>query len=300
MENKAIKMNLISVFRKYPDQQSCIDHLEAIRWEDNPSCPYCESNHVARKKENDKIGRWNCHDCNNSFNVLKGTIFQGTQIPLQKWFLGIALMVNAKKSLSSCQLSRDLELNQKSSWSMQQRIRAGMASREKHFLKGVVEMDETYVGGKPRRNKDDDDPPKRGRGTKKIPVVGAVERGGKVIARVVDDLSRFGILRFVHGTTDIDETLLITDESPSYKILDHLMARVSINHGEKYVEGDVYTNTIEGFWSHLKRAWFGQHQHYSKSYMPLYIAEACWKYNHRERSDGFSAFLNSTMVTNNT
>ena len=117
-----------------------------------------------------------------------------------------------KVYIKSC--TSDLELNQKSSWFMQQRIRATMASKEKHFLKGIVEMDETYVGGKPRRNKDDDNPPKRGRGTKKVPVVGAVERGGKVIARVVDDLSIFGILRFVHETTDIDETVLVTDEYP--------------------------------------------------------------------------------------
>ena len=99
-----LPMNLISIFELFPDQQACIDHLEVIRWGKEPHCPHCGSSLVARKKENDRVGRWNCHDCSNSFNVLRGTIFQGTQLPLQKWFLAIALMVNAKKSISSCQL----------------------------------------------------------------------------------------------------------------------------------------------------------------------------------------------------
>ena len=290
-------MNLISIVEKYPSQQSCIDHLEAVRWVDYPCCPHCGSINVARKKENNRIGRWNCHDCRNSFNVLQGTIFQGTKIPLQKWFLGIAIMVNAKKSLSSCQLARDLEMNQSSCLYMQQRIRAAMASSERHFLKGIVEADETYIGGKPRRSKrdGDDNPPKRGRGTKKTPVIGAVERGGKVVARVAEDLSGKGIMQFIKSVADTAETILVTDEYPAYGILDRMMARVSVNHSERYVDGDVYTNTIEGFWSHLKRAWFGQHHHYSQPYMPLYIAEACWKYNHRGREDGFDGFLSAAM-----
>ena len=285
-------MNLISIFQMFPDQQACIDHLETMRWGEEPFCPYCAGVRVARKKEANKIGRWNCHDCRNSFNVLQGTIFQKTKIPLQKWFLGIALMVNAKKSLSSYQLSRDIEVTQMSCWYMQQRIRAAMASKERHILKDIVEVDETYVGGKPRRNKgDDDDPPKRGRGTKKTPVIGAVERDGAVVARVADDLSGRGILRFIKDTVDIAETILVTDEYPAYSILDSIMARVSVNHSKRYVDGDVYTNTIEGFWSHLKRAWFGQHHHYSKGYMPLYIAEACWKYNRRDNDNAFETFM---------
>ena len=138
----------------------------------------------ARKQERDKVGRWNCHSCKSSFNVLSGTIFQGTHVPLQKWFLVIALIMNAKKSLSSCQLARDLALNQKTAWYMQQRIRSEMANKQGLILlKGIIEADETYVGGKPRkRNKrDDDKPDKRGRGTKKTPVVGAVECGGRPV-----------------------------------------------------------------------------------------------------------------------
>ncbi len=144
-------MNLITVFRRFPDQQSCIEHLEDIRWGDDPHCPLCGAAHVARKCDGDRVGRWNCHDCKASFNVLSGTIFEKTRIPLQKWFLGIALMVNAKKSLSSHQLARDADLTQPTALYMQQRIRAAMAAEQAPLLQGIVEADETYVGGKPRK-----------------------------------------------------------------------------------------------------------------------------------------------------
>ncbi len=113
------------------------------------------------RKEGNKIGRWNCHACKASFNILSGTMFQGTHLPLQKWFCAIALIVNAKKGMSSCQLARDLNLNQRSAWYMQQRIRAEMATKQGSImLRGLIEADETYIGGRPRkRNKHDDDKP---------------------------------------------------------------------------------------------------------------------------------------------
>lgn len=229
-------MDLASVFKRFPDQQACIAHLEAVRWGDKPCCPYCGGLKVARKKENQRVGRWNCFDCYSSFNVLQGTIFQRTKIPLQKWFLGIALMINAKKSLSSCQLARDLDMHQGSCWYMQQRIRTAMAGEEGALLRGIAE-----------------------------------------------NLSHRSIREYVQSSS-----------------LDRIMKRYVINHrGRRYVDGDVHTNTIEGFWSLLKRAWRGQHHHYSKSYMPLYISEACWKYNQRGRNTSgvFWSFLNSLVFT---
>lgn len=145
-------MNLLSIFSRFPDQEACIEHLEQVRWGDKPACPHCGSLHVARKADGKRVGRWNCHDCKSSFNVLSKTIFERTQLPLQKWFLAIGLVVNAKKSLSSYQLARDLELNQKSAWYMQTRIRGAMAAAQGDLLQGIVEADETYVGGKPRKS----------------------------------------------------------------------------------------------------------------------------------------------------
>ena len=123
-------MNIVSVFESFPDQHACIAHLERVRFGDKPYCPLCGGVKVARKVENDVVGRWNCHGCKSSFNVLSGTVMQKTKIPLQKWFLAIAIAVNAKKSLSSHQLARDLELNQKTAWYLMQRVRAAMASEE--------------------------------------------------------------------------------------------------------------------------------------------------------------------------
>ena len=103
-------MDLIEVFEKFPTQDACLTHLENVRWGDEPECPFCRSDRVARKADGQRVGRWNCHACHNSFNVLSGTIFEKTRVPLQKWFLALALVLNAKKSLSSYQLGRDLKI----------------------------------------------------------------------------------------------------------------------------------------------------------------------------------------------
>ena len=102
-------MDLISVFKQFPDHESCIEHLERVRWPHAPACPICGAMNVGRKADGRRVGRWNCHTCHASFNVLSGTIFQKTKIDLQKWFLAISLLINAKKSVSSYELARDLE-----------------------------------------------------------------------------------------------------------------------------------------------------------------------------------------------
>ena len=291
-------MNLISVFNQFPDQQSCIVHLEKIRWNNDPFCPQCGDHDVAPKAENERIGRWNCHGCKSSFNVLSKTIFQKTKIPLQKWFLAISLMANAKKSLSSYQLARDLELNQKAAWYMQQRIRAAMASDEGALLQGIIEADETYLGGKPRKsdkNKDN----RRGRGGK-TSVVGAVQREGEVKATVTDDTKGATVLGFIEQAVEVSESSLITDEYKAYTNAYKLMPHRTVNHSaEEFVAADdksLHTNTIEGFWSLLKRAWYGSHHKYTKDWSPLFVAEAVWKYNHRKDADAFNGFLRSCFA----
>ena len=219
-------MNLIDIFRKFPTEESCYAHLERVRFGQQAYCPHCGGIKVAHKADGDRVGRWNCHDCHGSFNVLSGTVFQKTRIPLQKWFLAIGLIVNAKKSISSCQLARDLDMTQQAAWYMQQRIRAEMATDQRDLLQGIVEADETYIGGKPRKGnkRDDDDNTQnpRGRGTRKTPVIGAVERHGNVVAKVADqpgDLTGRGILRFVQSSVDPEASILITDEFSAYRAI---------------------------------------------------------------------------------
>ena len=235
-------MNLYRIVEQFPDHESCINYLEDIRWGKHPKCPYCESEHVARKHEGDKIGRWNCHGCKSSFNVLAGTLFQGTRIPLHKWFMAINLMANAKKSLSSCQLARHLGVTQQTTWYMMQRIRSEMASQDKDspLLQGIIEADEAYLGGKPRKpnKRDDDEPNPRGRGTKKTPVIGAAQRGGDVKAQVATDLTSRGILNFVKGNVAPEGSTLITDENQAYNAVRLTMDHKVIKHKKQFVDGE--------------------------------------------------------------
>ena len=291
-------MDLITVVNRYPDQESCIAHLELARFDKRGAfCPYCGGTKVARKRENSRVGRWNCYECGSSFNVLQGTIFQKTKIPLQKWFVAVALMIGAKKSLSSHQMARSLDMSQRTAWYLMQRIRAGMASEEQALLRDIIEVDETYVGGRVRW-KEGDKTDHRGRGTNKVTVIGAVQRGGSVYAEVAEGVTGRDVMEFIKRVSDVSETTLITDQFPSYRIMDTIMRHLTISHSTRYVEGAVHTNTIEGFWSQLKRAWFGQHHHYSKTHMPLYISEACWKYNkrHEEPEDTFNEYLRSAVL----
>ena len=297
-------MNLIEVMQKFPTQEACIEHLESIRWNGNPTCPHCESDHVARKNESeaeDKVGRtgrWNCHDCTASFKVTCGTMFHGTKIPLQKWFLAISLILNAKKSLSSHQLARDLDLNQKTAWRIETCIRAEMVKETNMLmLQGIIEADETYIGGKPRKanKKEDREPATRGRGTSKDAIIGAVARGGKVVAQLARKLDGRSILAFIRRHVDMAKSELTTDEFKAYLTVAREMKHHIVQHDVQFVEGDKHTNTIEGFWSLLKRAWFGSHHHYSTEFTPLYVAEACYKYNYRNHDNIFGKFVTECM-----
>lgn len=293
-------MNLIEVMERFPDQESCIEHLERIRWRGTPVCPHCGCIEVKRKKESSigRVGRWHCKGCGASFKVTAGTVFHGTKIPLQKWFMAIALMMNAKKGLSSCQLERDLDLNQKTAWYILTRIRSEMAKKTNPIvLQGIIEADETYIGGKPRKEnkKEDREPAKRGRGTSKTAVIGAVERGGQVVAEVAKGLTGRAILEFIRRVVNVRESELMTDEYHAYNALSSQLKHNVINHQEQYVDGDKHTNTIEGFWSLLKRAWYGSHHHYSVGYTPLYVAERCYIYNYRNLETIFWKFINDSV-----
>lgn len=291
-------MNLVEIMERFPTQEDCIAHLEQLRWNGTPKCPHCESEHVRRRNEREigRIGRWNCHDCRSTFKVTHGTIFQGTKTPLQKWFLAISLMANAKKSLSSCQLSRDTGLPQKSAWRIMMAIRTEMA-KGNPVLQGIVEADETYIGGKRRKDyeREEGEPRKRGRGTAKDAVLGAVARGGQVVAELVENVKGETITKFIKKFVDTDNTEFYTDQYRAYNDVGEIMKKhETLNRSEKWEAGELHTNTIEGFWSFVKRAWYGSHHHYSTAYTPLYLAEACYKYNYRSRNI-FAKFVKDSM-----
>ena len=282
-------MNLIEVFQSFQTQEQAVDYLEGVRWRGNTVCPYCQSDKVCRHASGDRAGiRWQCEDCTRAFSVTVGTIFHGTHIGLRNWFLVLGLMLNAKKSASSYQIARDLGMRRATVWSMMHRIRNAMAKDtfQADLLYGIVEMDETYIGGKPRKGnrRDGDKPSKRGRGTRKQPVVGIMERGGRVVAQPMNrrELTSKGLMKFISRFVDVDASVLMTDEYSGYSRASQTMCHATVNHQYEYANGIVHTNSIEGFWSIVKRAWYGSHHHYSVKYMGLYISEACFKFNNRK------------------
>lgn len=151
--------SIVEVYRRWPAHEDCIAHLERVRWGENPTCPYCGAIKVARHRELARDDRWQCSICHKSFTVTVGTIFHNTHVDLQRWFLLISLMLSAKKGLSAMQAARDLEMRRPTVWSMMHRVRRAFAD-DGRLLAGIVEMDEAYIGGKPRkRNRRSDDPP---------------------------------------------------------------------------------------------------------------------------------------------
>lgn len=282
-------MNIIQTYRQFPTQESCIKHLEKARWGDTPKCAYCGSTNTYPLKGE---LRHHCNACRKSFSVTVGTIFFDTRLPMQKWFLAIALMLNAKKGISSRQLARDLELPVKTAWSLAHRIRKAMKD-DGAFLSGVVEMDETYVGGKPRRSNDDNDQPPHpgGNGTSKTAVVGMVERGGRAKAKMVDkkDLCFAGLSALVRGGIDLSASMLLTDEATPYNPMKSIIPHKTINHTTMYVDCLVHTNSIESFWAIVKRGIMGQYHKVSAKYLDRYLDEFCYRYNSR-KADGGALF----------
>lgn len=285
--------SIVSIYRRFPTKESCLEHLENVRWKDEPCCPYCKSEKVGRKVELEQRSRWQCSLCRKSFSVTVGTVFHNSHVDLQRWFLLISLMFSAKKGLSAMQAARDLEMRRATVWSMMHRIRAAMVD-DGRFLAGVVEMDETYIGGKPRKSnyKDPDDKGSpRGRGTDKAPVVGAVERGGRVKAKAVkkEEMTAADMVRLVKAMMDTKNTVLNTDEYSGYNGMNRHVIHRTISHAHGYSRrdlfsgqwGNIHTNTIEGFWAIVKRAVYGQFHHVSKKYLPLYLNELTFRYNNR-------------------
>ena len=285
-------MDIVEIFRRFPTQKSCIAYLEQSRWNGKPRCPYCSSTHTAPLQH-----RHRCYECLTSFSVTVGTIFHHTHLPLQKWFLALILMLNAKKGLSALQLSRDIHVNKNTAWRIAMQIRKAMSQAEQRdLLTGIIEMDEVYIGGKPRKSNErgSDQPKKRGRGTDKAPVVGAVERGGRVTAKAVnkESMKARHMRAFVRERIKTLESELITDEYKGYLGIEKVLPHKVIRHHRWYVDGEIHTNTIEGFWALLKRGMFGQFHSVSRKHLQRYVDEFCYRYNLRE-TDSALAFFNT-------
>jgi len=294
-------MNIIETIKRFPDQESCIAQLEDLRWHGEPECPYCKSKRSSKRQESQ---RHICNSCNRSYSVLIGTIFESTKLPLPQWFLAISLMLNAKKGLSARQLSRDLGVNRKTGWYLQMRIREAMQDGDDGSLfNGIVEVDETYLGGKKanhskkkRQERRDNKLQVTGMQDKQ-PVIGLLERDGRLKLQVIDKAHGKTIKPIVEQTISANATV-VTDGFGGYAGLNKIFREHQILNKEKeeYVRGKYHTNTIEGFWTLLKRGIYGQYHKVSVRYLQCYLDEFTFKYNHRGNRQSFN-FLINKMAT---
>jgi len=299
-------MNIIEIQKTFSTDKKCLDYLEKLRWSKSVTCTKCQSKDVIRLKS--QQGRFHCYDCKTTFSVISDTIFEHTRLPLPKWFVIIGLMLNAKRGISANHIMRDVGLSYKTAWYAAMRVRCGMIDNC-NILENIVEMDETYVGGKPRKKYAEGDEyttisrvtDKRGRGTKKTPIVGIVERNGNIVLKVVQKLTAKNLLTMLKENVQTDNSIVVTDEFKSYIGFDKIVQHYTINHSKKeWVKGAMHTNTIEGFWSIVKGSIKGNYIVLSKKYLPFYLVQAQYVFNYRNyKGNIFEKYLKEALQHDN-
>jgi len=321
-------MNIVEISNRFPDELSCIEYAEKVRFGKRVRCAYCNSPLLSKRRED---FRHKCMECNKSTAVTVNTYLHNTRLPLKTWFYAFAIVSDAKKGLSASQLQRNLGIHYETAWNIYHKIRELMALENKGVdeLDGIVEMDETYIGAKRPRLPNSgergnyepvkdkkldtqikhlkkegfsfkpkkgnpafiDTDVKRGRGTKKTPVVGIVERDGNVIAEVMKHTTYQNLKSMVEKYVDEDDSVLITDEYRGYSRMNAIIEHVKVDHQKLYSYKGVNTNSIESFWAIIKRQIIGQHHHVSVKHLPKYVAETVFKYNNRKEDDMFETLL---------
>ncbi len=285
--NTEIKFkNLIDLTKYFADERKCCEHLAQLRWGGTPACPHCGGTKVYKCKA---PRAYICGEkgCLSRFSVTTGTFLEDTKIPLSKWFIAMYLCFSHKKGVSSCQLARDLGCTQKTAWFLLQRIRSFVSEKAPEMLlQNMVEADETYIGGKEGNRHANKKKGNYGRGESgKAVVLGAVERGGKVVARHVPNAKSEHIHPFIKENVK-EGSILFTDEWYAYNGLNEAFTHDTIKHMLKeYVRGEVHTNSIENFWSVLKRGIYGTYHQVSKKHIQKYLDEFSFKYSTRENTE---------------
>ena len=274
-------------------EEDCRVYLENVRWNGKPICPHCGSiseNHYKLTQNGEFKGLYKCRDCGKRFTVRQGTMFEGSNLPLKKWFYAIYLFLSHKRGISSCQLAKDIGVTQKTAWFMLHRIRHNVKDDDADF-NDMTQVDETYIGGKTQRNRGG-----QGRSIKqKTPVMGLLS-DGKVYARVIKNASSKVLLGIIDELVRKGSTV-ITDKWKGYNKVKERYIHEVVEHNLKvYVNADgFHTNSIEGFWSQLKRGIIGIYFLVSPKHLQNYCKEFVFRYNTRKQSDAdrFNEFLGS-------
>ena len=299
-------LNFLEFAKKFPDEKAVIDHFIKVRFKaDKPHCTKCGCvDRIVKEKDRPKV--FHCNNCEGSFSIFKDTIFEKSKTDLVKWMYAIRLFLNGKKGISGYQLQREIGVTYKTAWRMLKQIRLAMGNVDKpDFFQTIIEIDETYVGGKPRKGnkRNGDEKSKRGRGTKKTPVVGVLDRNTKRVhakvalpdgdGRTLTGKQLLDILREVSRGTNT----IMTDEFSSYNILKKTNHHhFTIDHSKAYADGAIHTNGIENFWGNVKRGILGIYHQVSKKYLQSYIDEYVFRYNNAKNVNEFDTLLGQCVL----
>jgi len=267
-----METNLVNLIEHYGNDTKCREYLEVLRWGDGIKCPRCGSDKISHIEKRDQ---YDCDKCRYQFSVTAGTIFHDSHLPIWKWFLAIYLMTESKKGMSANQLKRSLGVSYKTAWYLCHRVRKAMEeATDKPKLDGIVEVDETFVGGRYDKRR------KRGPWEKQ-PVMGLLQRNGSFEARTIPTTGKRVLVGIINDRIDKKATIM-TDEYKAYKSLDKDFKHESVNHRkEEWARGNVHTNSIENAWSLFKQSIVGSYHQISTKHMDAYLDEFEWRFNNR-------------------
>ena len=283
--------DLLTLVDDFNTDAKCRELLERLRWPNGVACIRCGSMNIS---EIESRNQYDCNDCHYQFSVTVGTIMHDSHLPLRKWFLAIYLMCESKKGISALQLKRTIKVAYKTAWYLCHRIREAMGNDpfDGPTLLGIVEVDETLVGGKTRG---------KGRAYKgnKTWVAGAIQRNGGIKLERIPNTKKGTLHDFINRTVKDEAEAIYTDELASYLgIADHNTHHETVNHSaEQWVLGDVHTNTIEGVWSLFKRSIIGAFHKVSEKHLDRYLEELEWRYSNRDNTHIFTDTLRRIVNT---